>query len=103
MSNALVRGYDIFGDPIKEESRGKVADKFILSPFSVLNARDGFWQERKARWWSLGIKSELGRKENLLKIFPQLLSSLLESALRGLDPLPPCHDPSYCLIKTSLL
>lgn len=39
----------------------RLADKFILPPFSVLNAREGWWQDRKRTWLSLGIKSELGR------------------------------------------
>lgn len=39
----------------------KLADRFLLSPFSVLSARDGWWQERKRAWLALGIQSELGR------------------------------------------
>lgn len=38
-----------------------IADKFMVPPFSVMNARDGWWQERKRQWISLGIRSELGR------------------------------------------
>ena len=37
-----------------------------LCPFSVLNARGGWWQERKAAWLALGIQSELGRGDNML-------------------------------------
>ena len=36
-------------------------DRFLIPPFSVLNAREGWWQERKKQWVDLGIKSELGR------------------------------------------
>lgn len=39
----------------------KLADKFMIAPFSVLSARDGWWQERKRAWIALGIQSELGR------------------------------------------
>ncbi|MFA6168689.1 MAG: ParB/RepB/Spo0J family partition protein [Gemmatimonadaceae bacterium] len=39
-------------------------DKFIVPPFSVLDARQGYWQDRKRQWIALGIKSELGRGEN---------------------------------------
>lgn len=39
----------------------KLADRFLVVPFSVLNAREGWWQERKAAWLALGIESELGR------------------------------------------
>src|SRR6185312_5321696 len=33
--------------------------------FSVLNAQSGAWQERKRQWLALGIRSELGRGEEL--------------------------------------
>lgn len=50
-----------------------LAEKFIIPPFSVLNAREGWWQERKRVWLSLGIKSEVGRGENLLKMSDTML------------------------------
>ena len=40
---------------------GSLAAKFLLPPFSVLNAREGWWQDRKRAWLALGIQSELGR------------------------------------------
>ena len=43
---------------------GSLAERFMIPPFSVLNARGGWWQERKAAWLALGIQSELGRGEN---------------------------------------
>lgn len=45
---------------------GSLAERFLIPPFSVLNAREGWWQERKRAWISLGIKSELGRGEDLI-------------------------------------
>lgn len=36
-----------------------------IAPQSVLNARDGVWQERKRLWIALGIKSEIGRGADL--------------------------------------
>lgn len=44
----------------------KLADRFLVPPFSVLDARQGYWQERKRAWLSLGIRSEVGRGANLL-------------------------------------
>ena len=44
-----------------------LADEFMIAPFSVLNAREGWWQERKRQWIALGIESEVGRGENLLR------------------------------------
>jgi DNA modification methylase len=46
-------------------TKGSLADKFGVPPFSVLSARDGWWQDRKRAWLDLGIKSELGRGDNL--------------------------------------
>ncbi len=43
-----------------------LADRFGVPPFSVLDARQGYWQARKRQWLKLGIKSELGRGENVL-------------------------------------
>lgn len=42
-----------------------VAQKFLVPPFSVLNAREGDWQERKRAWIGVGIAGEIGRSENL--------------------------------------
>jgi len=54
-------GTDLFGEPIRQETDSPVAGKFIIPPFSVLNSREGSWQERKRGWSSMGIESELGR------------------------------------------
>lgn len=57
-------GHNLFGDAVVPPSRGKLSDKFIVPPFSVLDARAGYWQDRKRAWISLGIQSELGRGES---------------------------------------
>jgi len=54
-------GDDLFGDPIEQTGGGEIKKRFTLPPFSVLNTRDGFWQERKRAWTACGIKSEIGR------------------------------------------
>jgi hypothetical protein len=38
-----------------------LAGRFGVPPFSVLEARKGWWQDRKRAWIDLGIWSELGR------------------------------------------
>ena len=40
---------------------GSLSAKFGVPPFSVLSAREGWWQDRKRAWLALGIQSELGR------------------------------------------
>ena len=47
------------GEPA--EPKGNLSDRFMIPPFTVLNAREGWWQNRKRAWLALGIKSELGR------------------------------------------
>jgi DNA modification methylase len=39
-------------------------------PFSVLDTRTSSWQNRKKLWISKGLKSEVGRKENLTHVMP---------------------------------
>lgn len=51
----------------EEEATRKLSDVWLCPPFSVLNAREGRWQSRKREWLDLGISSELGRAESLLK------------------------------------
>ena len=50
---------------------GNLSDRFLIPPFSVLNAREGWWQDRKRAWLALGIKSEVGRGENLMSMSEQ--------------------------------
>lgn len=51
-------------EPPRPPDNPSLADRFIIPPISVLDARSGPWQERKRRWLSLGIRSELGRRHN---------------------------------------
>lgn len=39
--------------------------KYVVPPFSTLDTRAGYWQTRKREWVALGIKSELGRGDDL--------------------------------------
>lgn len=49
---------------------GNLEAKFVAPPFSVLDTRQGYWQERRRAWLSIGIKSELGRDEDMLHLSP---------------------------------
>lgn len=59
---------DMFGVAREAGAAGRslMAQRFIVPPFSVLDARQGYWQERKRAWLALGIKSELGRGEGVV-------------------------------------
>lgn len=50
---------DLFGNEIVKNAL--LRDKYIVPPFSVLDARSGYWQKRKRLWISRGIRSEVGR------------------------------------------
>jgi hypothetical protein len=47
--------------PQPAQSSSTLAERFGVPPFSVLDARKGWWQDRKRAWIALGIRSELGR------------------------------------------
>jgi ParB-like chromosome segregation protein Spo0J len=49
------------GTSADEKTKGNLSDRFMIPPFTVLNAREGWWQNRKRAWLAIGIKSELGR------------------------------------------
>lgn len=50
---------------LTEARAGALAERFIVPPFSTLDARQGYWQDRRRAWLALGIESELGRGEGL--------------------------------------
>jgi len=53
---------NLFGEDVKPDAHGSgLSATWEYPPFSVLSARDGWWQERKRQWLALGIQSELGR------------------------------------------
>jgi hypothetical protein len=58
---ALVGGDQDDGAPPANPS---LADRFLVPPFSVLDARSGWWRDRKRRWLS-GIDPGAGRGEHL--------------------------------------
>lgn len=41
---------------------GSLQERFIVPPFTVLDARQGYWQERKRAWVACGIDSAKGRE-----------------------------------------
>ena len=73
-------------NPIKT----KLKDRFVVPPFSVLNTESGDWQTRKRNWIELGIKSEVGREENLV-----FSKSLQTPTLNGTS----VFDPVLCEVS----
>ena len=54
---------DLFGNKIIRDPL--LRDKFIEPPFSILDTKSGNWQKRKRIWKGIGIKSEIGRKDDM--------------------------------------
>lgn len=62
MTEPNIFGVDLFGNPSEgPRGTGPVASRFTFPPFSILDARQGEWQERKRAWIGMGIKGEEGR------------------------------------------
>ena len=59
MKTANLFGNDLFGKPIEQQSNSVLMKEFTIPPFSVLDARQGYWSERKRAWKSLGLRGEL--------------------------------------------
>lgn len=49
----------------KSGQPGALAARYLIPPFSVLDGRSKWWAERKRAWLDVGIKSHLGRDDNL--------------------------------------
>lgn len=62
------------GDAFGGGANGSIVDSYGEPPFSVLDTRSARWQERKRVWLALGIQSEVGRGENLLKFSDSMLA-----------------------------
>jgi hypothetical protein len=73
---------------------GALAERFLVPPFSVLNAREGVWQDRKRAWLSLGIESELGRDGGAVSYHQQSLNDLHHSG--GMPTGTSIFDPVLC-------
>jgi ParB-like chromosome segregation protein Spo0J len=88
------------GEGENEGSTASLADKFGIPPFSVLNAREGWWQNRKRAWLALGIRSEVGRD-----IDPTNVSANLPEghymAGRGNNEGGSIFDPTLCELAYS--
>ena len=58
----LSAGYE---EEVAETKSGSLVDDWGAPPFTILDARQGYWKTRKKEWLALGICSELGRGRKL--------------------------------------
>lgn len=87
-------GFDDILEEIEEPNdveHSTLTDKFIVPPFSILDTRQGYWQDRKRAWKDLGLKSDLGRNDNL--IGGSDLPQYADDGLKGFAPQTSIFDP----------
>lgn len=60
----MKKEFDLFGNEIEKDEL--LIDKFGIIPFSVLDSKTAEWKRRKKIWINKGIKSEIGRSDDLL-------------------------------------
>jgi hypothetical protein len=82
---------DIFPEEGKHQS---LIERFIIPPLSVFRVASGYWQDRKKAWLSLGIQSEKGRNDGMLKNMAALAKKASGSTL----PSESIFDPVLCEI-----
>lgn len=73
---------ELWGDDLEvvnKEDVKSLSDRFIIPPFSILDARQGYWQQRKRVWISRGLIGELGREATTYNT----QSWVLEKGLKG--------------------
>jgi hypothetical protein len=61
-------GENLFGEPAAPVGETPLSREFICPPFTILDTTSKRWQERKRAWMALGLRSELGRGEDLLNL-----------------------------------
>lgn len=69
-------------------------ERFGIPPFSIFDTRQGYWQDRKREWLSLGITSEKGRGDSLLGDGLNVLSKNKLANITGTS----VFDPVLCEI-----
>lgn len=94
-------GFD-FGDDDEnaddDVEHKSLRDRFIVPPFSVLDTRQGYWQDRKREWIGLGLKSNEGRSQNLTFATDTINYSYMHTSMKGVAPQTSVFDPVLCEI-----
>lgn len=91
-------GFELEDDSteIDEVEHSSLNEQFIVPPFSILDTRQGYWQERKKAWKDTGIKSELGRSSNLTYAIDK--SDYMKTGHKGVAVQTSVFDPVLCEI-----
>ena len=57
---------DIFGNTVEEKLNNSLRERYKEIPVSIFDTTRIEWINKKRKWYQLGIKSELGRDNDLL-------------------------------------
>lgn len=60
--------FDLFGEKVEKDII--LREKYLEPPFSILDTRQGSWQNRKKQWAAIGMKSEVGRDKSMTYSIP---------------------------------
>lgn len=63
-----------------------LAERFGAPPFSILDARQGYWRRRKEAWRALGLRDELGRAEAFVAVAAAVRRRLSRRSRRSRTP-----------------
>jgi hypothetical protein len=83
---------DLLGQP-RQIASNVLGKRFVWTPFSIFSTMSRDWQIRKRQWLSLGIRSEVGRGEGLLK-FSDTVAYYQDKDGRKMVKRPPGFDPN---------
>ena len=86
--NVDLFGNEIIKDPILRE-------RFIEPPFSILDTKQGGWQNRKRAWLGKGLKSEIGR-DDLTLFAGAERDDFLGKKMQGVGEKQSVFDPALC-------
>lgn len=77
-----------------QPSKGTLRDAFGYKPWSYWNTTEHWWLNRRYAWLGLGIKSEVGRGDNLTYSIPDTLSD--GSKAKKIESNTSIFDPVIC-------
>lgn len=57
------KAIDTLSDIEKQEAKQSLKERFLAPPFSVIDTRQGYWQDRKRMWNKIGLNSQETRED----------------------------------------
>ena len=89
---------DLSGEDVNAPQKAnKLQDEFLVPPLSILDATKDYWQKRKKCWLALGLQSDKGRDDKMLKS----MNSLIKKSDMGGGNDESIFDPCLCEILYS--